>query len=93
MRLLRAIAKRFFDLVQKHAPELVSTVLAKNFTMTYDSNIPFAVGLAGSSAIVTAALRSLFKFYGVTLEALQLPRDQVRPIAFLDIEKKKKKKT
>ena len=37
-----------------------------------------AVGLAGSSAIVTATFRALMRFYGVTLEMLRLPRDQVR---------------
>ena len=37
------------------------------------------MGLAGSSAIVTATFRALLRFYGVTLDMLQLPRDQVRP--------------
>ena len=37
-----------------------------------------AVGLAGSSAIVTAAFRALMRYYGVTLDMLRLTRDEVR---------------
>ncbi|MBE6384299.1 MAG: GHMP kinase [Lentisphaerae bacterium] len=35
----------------------------RNFTMRYSSTIPNRLGLAGSSAIITAAMRALFKFY------------------------------
>jgi glucuronokinase len=39
----------------------------KNFTIRYHSDIPHGVGLAGSSAIITACLRALMKFYGVSI--------------------------
>ena len=35
------------------------------FTLTYTSNIPYQVGLSGSSAIVCAALRCLVRYYEV----------------------------
>jgi galactokinase/mevalonate kinase-like predicted kinase len=34
-----------------------------NLTLGYSSNIPFCVGLAGSSAIIVATFRALLKFY------------------------------
>jgi len=37
------------------------------FTMTFQSSIPFQVGLAGSSAIIIAALRGLARFYSVSI--------------------------
>ena len=37
-----------------------------NFTLSYDTNIPRQVGLAGSSAIVTATVACLIKFYNLT---------------------------
>jgi len=39
----------------------------RNFTARYDSSIPRQVGLAGSSAIVTATLRALMLFYEVDI--------------------------
>lgn len=38
----------------------------RNFTIEYQSNIPFGVGLGGSSAIIKAALSALMRFYGIT---------------------------
>ena len=63
IRLLKATIKRFFDYCLEHQIELHS----KNFTIRYQSNIPHGVGLAGSSAIITACLRVLMKFYGVAI--------------------------
>ncbi|MFC1652140.1 mevalonate kinase [Planctomycetota bacterium] len=63
IRLLKAAVKRFFDYCQYNQIDLN----AKNFTIRYLSNIPHGVGLAGSSAIITACLRALMSFYGVSI--------------------------
>ncbi|HLP19829.1 MAG TPA: hypothetical protein VK174_05985 [Chitinophagales bacterium] len=39
------------------------TLHSKNFTIRYSTNIPHRLGLAGSSAIVTAVMKSLMQFY------------------------------
>jgi glucuronokinase len=56
----------------------------RNFTLSYDTNIPRQVGLAGSSAIVTAALHALMAFYEISDD--QLPKTS-RPQLVLDVEK------
>jgi len=61
IRLLKATVKKFYDYCRDNQIELHQ----KNFTIRYDSNIPHGVGLAGSSAIITACLRALMMFYGV----------------------------
>jgi len=63
IRLLKATIKRFYDYCQAHQIELHR----KNFTIRYHSTIPHGVGLAGSSAIITACLRALTAFYGVSI--------------------------
>lgn len=63
IRLLKATVKRFYDYCQHHDIELHD----KNFTLQYKSSIPHGVGLAGSSAIITACLRALMSFYGVSI--------------------------
>ena len=63
VRLLKATVKRFFDYCCENRIELHD----KNFTLRYSSNIPHGVGLAGSSAIITACLRTLMAFYGVSI--------------------------
>jgi len=63
IRLLKATVKRFYDYCSAHDIELHH----KNFTLQYSSSIPHGVGLAGSSAIITACLRSLMTFYGVSI--------------------------
>jgi glucuronokinase len=44
-----------------------------NFSIRYHSNIPRQVGLAGSSAIITAVMRALSVFYEVTIPREILP--------------------
>ena len=39
--------------------------LKRNFTLSYDTNVPRQAGLSGSSAIVCAALNCLLDFYGM----------------------------
>lgn len=63
IRLLKATVKRFYDYCQAHDIELHD----KNFTLQYKSSIPHGVGLAGSSAIITACMRALMAFYGVSI--------------------------
>ncbi|XP_043195187.1 glucuronokinase 1-like [Amphibalanus amphitrite] len=80
LRLLQATCKRFYQVASENGTALGR----RNFTLRYDTNIPRQVGLAGSSAIVTAALRCLMDFYGVT-EA-DVPRHRL-PQLVLDVER------
>jgi len=63
IRLLKATIKKFYEYCQSTGLDLHD----KNFTMRYQTDIPHQVGLAGSSAIVTAAFRALCAFYGVDI--------------------------
>ena len=63
LRLLKASVKRFHDYCQEGGIKLH----ADNFTIRYRSNIPPHVGMAGSSAIITACIRALMQFYGVKI--------------------------
>jgi glucuronokinase len=63
MRLLKATVKRFFEYCTKHGIDLHG----RNFTLRYDSNVPPQVGMAGSSAIITACWRALMEFYSVEI--------------------------
>jgi glucuronokinase len=62
-RLLKAAAKAFCEHCQERGIKLDE----KNFTMRYKSDIPNRVGLAGSSALITACVRGLMSFYGVAI--------------------------
>jgi glucuronokinase len=68
IRLLKSAIKCFYGYCLEHEIELHR----RNFTVRYDSDIPNLVGLAGSSAIITATLRALLAFYGVTIPKPQL---------------------
>jgi glucuronokinase len=59
VRLLMATIKRFAEFCQEQGLILPK----RNFTVTYDTNIPRQVGLAGSSAIITAFVRAMMKYY------------------------------
>ena len=61
IRLLKAVSKLFFIYCRDNGIALPQ----KNFTVRYTSNIPRLVGLSGSSAICTAMLKALQRFYGV----------------------------
>jgi glucuronokinase len=63
IRLLKAAVKRFSDYCSENNIMLPE----KNFTLRYKSDIPFRLGLAGSSAIITACFRSLMKFYAIKI--------------------------
>lgn len=69
IRLLKASVKRFYEYCTKHNLPLHG----RNFTLRYSSNIPPQVGMAGSSAIITACWRALIEFYGVEVPKHLLP--------------------
>ena len=63
VRLLKAAIKCFYDYCKA---ELI-TLDNRNFTLRYDTTIPHRLGLAGSSAIITACMRGLMQFYDVII--------------------------
>ena len=63
IRLLKATAKRFFDYCQERGLALPK----RNFSVEYKINIPRLVGLSGSSAICSAMLKALMRFYEVEI--------------------------
>ncbi len=69
IRLIKATIKRFYEYCREHGIELD----ARNFTMEYETSIPVRVGLAGSSGIITATMKSLMSFYGVQVPRPLLP--------------------
>lgn len=79
-RLLKALAKRFFE----HCRDRGHRLHDRRFAMRYATTIPRQVGLAGSSAIVVAGLRALMEFYGIAIApeaqatlALAVERDEL----------------
>ncbi len=68
IRLLKATIKRFYD----YCTDTDIALHDRNFTIRYYSNIPHMVGLAGSSAIITACIKALMQFYDVTIPSPQL---------------------
>lgn len=63
VRLIKAALKKFYEYCRSRDIPLHG----QNFTIRYESTIPRQVGLGGSSAIVTATMRALMKFYGVEI--------------------------
>ena len=63
IRLLKATIKKFHEYCQHNAIELDD----RNFTIRYQTTIPNRLGLAGSSAIITACVRALKRFYNVKI--------------------------
>ncbi len=69
IRLIKAAIKRFSD----YCDEQGHSIQGRNFTVEYESDIPVRVGLAGSSAIVTATMRALMSFFEVDIPTVSLP--------------------
>jgi glucuronokinase len=69
IRLIKAAVKCFSDYCHEHGIDLDR----RNFSIEYVTNIPVRVGLAGSSAIITATMRALMSFYGVQIGKQVLP--------------------
>lgn len=61
MRLIKGMIKVFYEYCIENNISLAS----KNFTIQYHSNIPLRLGLAGSSAILSACLKALCLFYKI----------------------------
>ena len=70
VRLIKAAIKKFYEYVLTHGIAVDET---RNFTVRYDSAIPLRVGLAGSSAIVTATMNCLMEFYAVEIPKPLVP--------------------
>jgi glucuronokinase len=68
VRLLKAAIKRFFEYCKAES----IAIDKRNFTLRYDTTIPYRLGLAGSSAIITACMHGLMQFYGITIPKPQL---------------------
>jgi len=68
-RLIKATIKKFVEYCESNNIRLSN----KNFTIRYRSSIPRQVGLAGSSAIVTATMKALMQFYEVDIPKHILP--------------------
>lgn len=69
IRLLKATIKRFWEVTKEYGLVLPK----RNFVLHYRSSIPEQVGLAGSSAIITACFRALMRFYEISLPKVILP--------------------
>lgn len=63
IRIIRALLMRFLDYCETEGIELHD----RNFTIRYESNIPLRLGMGGSSAIITSALRALMRYFEVTI--------------------------
>ena len=82
IRMLKAVAKLFFEYCFDHDIKLPR----RNFMAEYRTNIPRLVGLSGSSAICSAMLKALCKFYEVPIGEGGIPMDYT-PTICLEAEK------
>jgi glucuronokinase len=69
IRLIQALIVRFLDYCHEHG----ITIEDRNFTIEYESTIPMRLGLGGSSAIITAALRALCEYFSVQIPLSTIP--------------------
>ena len=65
IRIIQALLVRLMDYCSANGIELED----RNFTLEYETTIPLRLGMGGSSAIVTAALRALCEYFH-----LRIPR-------------------
>ena len=63
IRIIQALIVRLIDYCRQNGIELQD----RNFTLEYESNVPQRLGLGGSSAIITAALRALCQYYDLDI--------------------------
>jgi glucuronokinase len=63
IRIIQALIVRFLEYCRDRGIELPE----RNFTLEYESTIPQRLGLGGSSAIITASLRALCRYYGIEI--------------------------
>jgi len=69
-RLFRATIKVFADYVSSKS---LLQSLTPAFNLSYQTNVPRMVGLAGSSALIVATLKALMNFYDVAIDMRVLP--------------------
>lgn len=69
LRLVTASLKKFHDYCVQNKVDLPR----RNFSLRYETNIPRGVGLAGSSAIITATFRALMRFFQIEIPRECLP--------------------
>lgn len=69
IRLMKAAIKKFADYCHVTKVKLPK----RNFSIRYRSTIPRRLGLAGSSALVTATMRCLMEYYDVDIPQTILP--------------------
>ncbi|MDO4570784.1 MAG: GHMP kinase [Planctomycetia bacterium] len=69
VRLIKASIKRFVE----YCSSVGLPLHDRTFSIRYDTNIPRQVGMAGSSAIITAMMRCLMEFYDVEIPLHLLP--------------------
>jgi glucuronokinase len=63
IRIIQALVVRFID----YCREVNFPLEDRNFTLEYETSIPLRLGLGGSSAIITAALRALCQYFEVEI--------------------------
>ncbi len=63
LRLVKASLKKFHDYCVANEIELAK----RNFSIRYETTIPRGVGMAGSSAIITATFRALMEFFEIDI--------------------------
>lgn len=63
IRIIQALIVRLVDYCREAGIELEN----RNFTIEYESTIPLRLGMGGSSAIVTAALRALCQYFNLDI--------------------------
>jgi glucuronokinase len=63
IRILQALIVRLVDYCREQGFELEN----RNFTIEYESTIPLRLGMGGSSAIITAALRALCQYFNLDI--------------------------
>jgi glucuronokinase len=79
IRLMKATVCRFIEYCREHGIETGH----KNFSIRYRSTIPRRLGLAGSSALITATLRCLMEYYEVEISKT------IQPNVILSVETEK----
>jgi len=67
-RLIKAAIKKFYEYCLTRKMQLD----VKNFTIRYHSSIPLHLGLAGSSAIITACMNALIIFFKISIPKPEL---------------------
>jgi len=68
-RIILALLVRLSDYCRERGIALPN----RNFTLEYESTVPLRLGMGGSSAIVTAALRGLIQYYDLRIPIEEQP--------------------